>query len=347
MDASDEERLLGWTCELLFAQSLPDFVERAAQAARFAADDVVCSLVLADPGHELRQLAFGQAGLAGSGPAVVFVDSLVSVAPQCAALHAPWSGEYRAADHALLLPDGTGVRHLLLLPLSRGPQLLGVYCVGGRAAPPALAGLATHWTAHIATAMTATVERLFERARLLRSGMTDPLTGWHSRRYLHARLCEEVARCRRQEAPATCVLVDVDHLRGINERLGQPAGDRVLRELAARLEAQMRSSDTFAHLGGDRFAALLPGATAAQAVPLAERILAAVRAAPVEVSPGTDEPIAVSIGIASVQPGVAGDRKAAADQWLAAAEVALHGAKRRGGDGYEISFAAGTSAAGR
>jgi len=347
MDAVDVERLLAWTRELLVVQSLPEFVERAAQAAGIADEDIVCALVLADPGHELRQLTFGQAGRAPGGPAPVFVDSLVSVAPQCAALHAPWSGEYRAADHALLLPDGKGVRHLLLLPLSRGAVLLGVYCVGGRVAPPAFAGLATHWTTHVASVMTATLERLFDRARLLRSGMTDPLTGWHSRRYLHARLCEEIARCRRQEIPATCLLVDVDRLRRINERLGQPAGDRVLRELGARLEAQMRSSDTFAHLGGGRFAVLLPGATAAQAVPLAERILAAVRAAPVEVSPGADEKIAVSIGIASARPGVADDRKAAADQWLADAEVALHGAKRRGGDGYEINSAGGTSAAGK
>ena len=344
MQASVDERLLDWLQAMLRVESLPGLAALATGGPGLPGDPVAGALVLADPAHELRQLAFGEAGRRRAESAAVFVDSLLGVAPQCAALHAPWCGDYRAADPALLLPPAAGATHLLLLPLGRREQLLGVYCLGGRHGPPALAAAGPRWQAQVAAVMVATLERLFDRARLLRIGMTDPLTGWHSRRYLHARLCEELARCHRHGGVASCLVVDVDQLRRVNEQLGPSAGDRVLRELGSRLEVVVRASDTVAHLGGDQFAVLLPGTPAALAAPLAERIRAAMRAAPVEVAPGVVESFGVTMGIAEAQPAADG-RKAAADQWLAEAEAALHRAKREG-SGWAISSAAGTSAAG-
>jgi len=347
MDGIVQDRVLAWMHAMLLAESLPAFAGLAAQGAGDAAESTIGALVLADPGHELRALMHGDGGTRFDGPLPAFVDSLVGVAPQCAVLHAPWTGEYRAADHALLLPEAVGLRHIVMLPLQRRGQLVGVYCLGSRTDPPALASLDPPWAAQVAATMAATLERLFDRARLLRSGMTDPLTGWQSRRYLHARLCEEIARNQRHATFATCIVVDIDHLRAVNERHGQPAGDRALLEIGTRLEAQVRSSDTMAHLGGDQFGVLLPATAAEQAVPFVERILAALRAAPVEIGTGTAAAITVSVGIASAPAGATGDRKAAADQWLAEAEGALHRAKRRGGNGWEISSAAATSAPGR
>jgi diguanylate cyclase (GGDEF)-like protein len=121
----------------------------------------------------------------------------------------------------------------------------------------------------------------------------------------------------------------------------------VLREAGGRIEAQVRSSDAFAHLGSDEFAVLLPQTEAALAVPLAQRILQAVRAAPFELAPGVMREVRVSVGIAGLAGGsTVSDRKALADQWLAEAEGALHGAKRRGGDCYEVSSAGVPSATG-
>jgi diguanylate cyclase (GGDEF)-like protein len=345
MGAIVHDHVLAWAHELLIAQSLGEFAGIAARVPEAGDEPLLGALLLADPGHELRHLMYGGDDSPASGAGPVFVESLVGVAPQCAALHAPWSGEYRAADHALLLPGVAGLRHLVMLPLRRGVQLVGVHCVASRGAPPSLAGLESHWIAHVAVVMSATLERLFDRARLLRSGMTDPLTGWNSRRFMQARLREELARCRRHGTTATCLVIDVDQMQGVNERHGQPAGDRALRELGSRIEAQVRSSDSTAHLGSDQFAVLLPWTSAVLAVPLAERIHAAVRAAPVELAPGVVAAMSVSIGIASAAGAAAEHGKAAADQWLAEAEGALYRAKRRGGDCYEISSAAGTSAA--
>ena len=101
------------------------------------------------------------------------------------------------------------------------------------------------------------IENAVNRARLLRSGLTDFLTGFHNRRYLHARLREELARAQRAKQSLACLMIDVDHFKRINDQYGHLAGDAVLREVAQRIDAEMRISDTGARFGGDEFAIVL------------------------------------------------------------------------------------------
>lgn len=343
-DSPLQAEVLRWSNELLVARTLS---ELAAILARPPGEPGFASsarLVLADPRHQLRMLAAGE----GESCALHFVDGLGGIAPAYASLHQPWAGPYRAVDHALLLDPGLGCTHLALLPLPRGLALAGVYNVGCRGAPPGLATLDSSWQQHVACQVLAATERLFQRARLLRAGVVDPVTGWNSAHYLVARLREQVAACQRRGEPAACLVIDVDGLARVNELHGVTTGDRALQEIGARIEAQVRASDAFAHLGDDEFAVILPATSAPLAVPLAERILAAVRAAPLPVDPPLQ--VRVSIGIAGLEPArldAKTDRKAVADQWLANARAALHEVKRAGGDGRALSSADAASAPGR
>ena len=218
--------------------------------------------------------------------ALHFVDALARVTPAYDSLHQPWSGAFHVADHGLLFGAACGVTHLVMLPLPHDRAVTGVYNVGGQGRMPGVAGLEPIWLEHLVGQVVATMERLFHRARMLRTGVVDPLTGWNSREYMRARLREEVARSQRSGVQATCLVVGVDGMQAINQTHGISAGDNVLRELSARIESQVRASDAAAHLGSDAFAILLPGTTPQQALPLAGRVLAAVRAAPVHVGAG-------------------------------------------------------------
>src|SRR5690606_24722266 len=102
------------------------------------------------------------------------------------------------------------------------------------------------------------LESSANRARLVRSGLTDVLTGWHNRRYLQTRLMEELARCRRDGTPLTCLMIDVDHFKPINDRYGHLAGDEALRQLAQCIDGEIRDSDVSARYGGEEFVILLP-----------------------------------------------------------------------------------------
>jgi diguanylate cyclase (GGDEF)-like protein len=125
-------------------------------------------------------------------------------------------------------------------------------------------------------------------------------------------------------------MIDVDRFKQLNDRCGHLGGDAALREIAVRIESQMRASDTASRFGGDEFALLLPEAAVADAARLAARIQAAL-AAPVDVGGGRAETVTLSIGVAALTPARSEtDLKALADRLLAEADAALYRAKSEG-----------------
>jgi two-component system cell cycle response regulator len=133
------------------------------------------------------------------------------------------------------------------------------------------------------------LENGVNRARLLRSGFTDFLTGFYNRRYLQARLREELARAQRLGHSLALLMIDIDHFKQINDRFGHLAGDTVLHEVAGRIGAQMRTSDTGARFGGDEFAMLLQEGSVVDAERVALRVLQAVRARPIALAENVEE----------------------------------------------------------
>jgi two-component system cell cycle response regulator len=348
-DRAAEASVLDWSNELLGTRSLAALQATLARGPALSDEMLTGALVLVDARHELRLLLAGESAEGGQPTGLRFVDALASVAPALGALHAPWSGAYHAADHGLVFGSEHEITDLVLLPLPGGPALQGVYAVGGRGQPPAFAALGSQWLRHVGGQTLASAERLFQRARLLRAGVVDPLTGWNGRHYFLARLREQVATCSRHRETACCLVVDFDGLGAFNESHGVAAGDAALLEAGARLEAQVRASDAFAHLGEDEFAVLLPDTDAARALPLVERLLAALRAAPVQAGTAI-LPLRASIGVAVLDGAelpASFERKAIADQWLSEAHAGLHRAKRQGGDGHAVNSAGAASAPGR
>ena len=320
--------------ELLRAGSLAQLFERliAGLKTSYQLDGV--TLVLNDPQHEIRHLIsgddIGHDPLAG----VTFVDALRTIAPQLATLERPWLGPYRRADHELLLPRQAQAASLALIPLRRHDELDGVLVFVSHDPQRFTRELASDFLAHLGLVAAICVENAVNRARLLRSGLTDFLTGFHNRRYLHARLREELARTARARLPIVCLMIDVDHFKRINDQYGHLAGDAVLREVAQRIDAEMRISDTGARFGGDEFAMVLSQADLTDGEKVATRVLTAVRRQPVTIGTGippASETVTLSIGVAAANPGPGPhDYKALAERLIAEADAALYRAKSAG-----------------
>jgi diguanylate cyclase (GGDEF)-like protein/PAS domain S-box-containing protein len=117
------------------------------------------------------------------------------------------------------------------------------------------------------------------RAQLARLASTDHLTGLPNRRAFQERLAGEIERARRHGRALSLVLVDIDHFKRVNDTHGHPAGDRVLVEVAARLDALVRGGGTVARVGGEEFAVILPEADGRSAVAAAERLRLAIEGA--------------------------------------------------------------------
>jgi two-component system, cell cycle response regulator len=172
-----------------------------------------------------------------------------------------------------------------------------------------------------------------------RAAVTDGLTGLYNRRFFEATLALEAEHAFRSGQDLGLLVVDIDHFKRINDAHGHQAGDRVLRELAARLVASSRDGDVIAGYGGEEFVVLLRN-TSVQAVPeTAERLRRAVGDAPVVLADDIGLATTISVG------GAAWPVHArSADELVRVADQALYAAKRLGRNRVQIGRPPGGTA---
>ena len=169
--------------------------------------------------------------------------------------------------------------------------------------------------------------RSWEKQKSLEHFATvDELTGAPNRRVFASRLDSEVDRCSRLRSALCVVFIDIDFFKRINDDYGHQVGDRVLKEIYARLEENLRLYDFIGRLVGDEFVMGLPGTDAQAAASVAERLRESVQRNQARDLP----PVTVSLGVAELGSGMS------ADQLVRNADMALYMAKNNGRNRTEV-----------
>jgi diguanylate cyclase (GGDEF)-like protein len=153
----------------------------------------------------------------------------------------------------------------------------------------------------------------------------DQLTGALTRRGFIERVEQEISRHHRYGRPASLAMIDIDHFKLINDTYGHSAGDAVLREVARLLRLEARPNDLLGRLGGEEFAMLMPESDAKAGHLAAERLRRSIEGAHIEAAPGLQVRVTASFGVVELSPA-----HSHSESWLAAADVLLYAAKRRG-----------------
>ena len=147
---------------------------------------------------------------------------------------------------------------------------------------------------------TALAKAVNYKQSLTKVSVTDELTGLYNRKYLHARLDAEISRAKRYGTDLSCLLVDIDFFKTVNDMYGYDWGDVLLKKVAEMLSALIRKEDILTRYGDEEFLLILPNTSESQAFIFAERFRKDIEK--MEFIPAQEEerhPITISGGISS------------------------------------------------
>ncbi len=182
----------------------------------------------------------------------------------------------------------------------------------------------------IVSILTDISERKESEATIERLAMEDALTGLPNRTQFHSKLSDAIEQSDRTNRLVGVMLLDLDHFKKVNDTLGHPAGDELLRQVSGRINDCLRSTDTVARLGGDEFAVIVTNAQEPVAITsIAERIVDSI-ARTFELD-GQEIHTGTSVGI-TIYPHDRGQ----SDQLLRNADMALYRAKEEGRGTYQL-----------
>ena len=179
------------------------------------------------------------------------------------------------------------------------------------------------------TRINALIKTYTTKKELIKTAICDELTGLYNRKYLHHRLDAEISRAKRYGTHLSCLLLDIDYFKIVNDMYGYDWGDILLRKIAQMLSALVRKEDVLTRYGDEEFILLLPDTEEANAYIFAERFRKDIEK--MEFIPANEEeahPVTISGGI-SAYPYL-DNMEEDANSIIRYAEHALYSAKQKG-----------------
>ncbi len=280
---------------------------------------------------------------AGAEPGQIVVSALVGApadAGGARAVSAPRSpvmsileqGARRVSSERILPFDwADGMASTLVVPVpARGSRLApGALCVVA-CRPNAFGDDELNFVDATATVLSTALQRVDNELQLEFMARFDGLTGLPNRALFADRFSQMIVQARRRRAQLGVLFIDLDDFKLVNDTLGHAAGDELLRQTAARVQAALRPGDTVARISGDEFAAILGDlARAEDAALVADKIISRL-SQPIELR-GKETFVTASIGVA-VFPADGDDP----ETLLGAADAAMYRAKQSGRNSYQF-----------
>lgn len=316
--------------KLLGLNSLAELVEFVLEDAGKMFGLEVVSFCLVDEREEICGY-LREGGLAAEKTAGLILDGSDSRLKQLFGnFPRPQLDHYCAEKYAFFFGSAKAISSIAIIPLTRRGKYLGSINLGsgepGRFEPE----MATDFLEHLAAVLGVCVENAMNFELLRKTSLVDTLTGVNNRRFLEQRLDEEIVRMRRSGDPLSCLFVDIDFFKSVNDNHGHQTGDQVLAEVARVMRAQLRTTDVLARYGGEEFVALLSGSDESQAISIAERIRSRVAERVVLKDDGAPIHVTVSIGLATLLPEAGGQTQGSEKDLISRSDQALYEAKRSG-----------------
>jgi diguanylate cyclase (GGDEF)-like protein len=285
------------------------------------------TLILLDPEYEFQRLLDSHNIPNSWKGRLLFVDSEQSLRQLYKVPHRTRLSTFNLQQHQLLFSNNSTLRSVAILPLIRQHNQIGSLNLGSRQIDRFQAGIGTQFLQHLAAVISACIENTRLQESIKQLGLRDPLTAVNNRRFFDQRIIEETSLAVRNHSPLSCLFIDLDHFKLINDNHGHQAGDMVLKQAAKILNDIMRTSDILARYGGEEFVVLLTNTSLETAYEIAERIRKTIADNDFMISGSDVIDITLSIGIAVLDVN---KLITTSQQLIQAADKAVYDAKNNG-----------------
>ncbi len=318
--------------ELMNASSLNNLIEILLKDSQAELGWNIITLTLVDPEYEIQRLLERTDFALSEIPELNFIEDSAILEKTYRQQLFPLLESYDEQLHETYFPEQIDQpSQICLLPLSRNHHLIGSYNIGRSTSDSSQQHLATDFLQHLAAIISVSLEISITRERLQYLGLIDPLTGVNNRRFFDQRLIEEITSAIREQEEISCLFIDIDHFKRINDTYGHQSGDIILKEVAQIIRELLRTTDVVARYGGEEFTVLLANKGQQKAMEIAGRIRETIEKQTFMVSDGEKITITTSIGINTLNTDEHdGEINTIAALFVERADRALYQAKNNG-----------------
>ncbi len=318
--------------EYLYRTSLSELIELSLDNSLQSFGVDVVSLVLLDSNDELKGFLEEDNIAVSKRPNLIFIKDETPLQQLFGRARHVHVGPFQANLHSWLYSEAEHEpSSLAILPLYRRGEYIGAMALGSLDSDRFESRLSTEFLDRLALIAGVCFENTISIEVLKRTSFIDPLTRINNRRYFDQRLGEEVDRSLRSGDSLSCLFLDIDFFKKVNDTYGHQCGDVVIQNIAQMMRPQLRSADVLARYGGEEFVAIVTGASSQMAIDVASRIRKSVERRQIDAGNNIKISVTVSIGVATFQPKeFSGSRETIAKTLLGKADEALFEAKRAG-----------------
>jgi diguanylate cyclase (GGDEF)-like protein len=317
---------------LLNLNSIADMVNHILSDAKIYFDLDIITLCLIDEKGEIVQFLLEDGYDCEASQDLIFLSDKTLLENTFGLSARSYIGAYKVNKceefFPQLLPKPSSVA---ITPLNRRGKYLGTLNLGSHQVGRFVQDMATDFVEHLASIVGVCLENTINFETIRRTSYIDTLTGVNNRRFLEQRIGEELDRCQRSVEPISCLFLDIDFFKSVNDTYGHQAGDIVLSTVAKVIKSQLRNNDVLARYGGEEFVALLSNINAKMSQDIAERIRKTIQALKIEYN-NKPVPITISIGAATYVPEsvITSTAEEVATSLIKSADSALYKAKHNG-----------------
>jgi len=285
------------------------------------------TLLLLDPEYEFQRLLGSEPTPESWQGRLLFIDREQDLKEIYGVHHRPRLSEFTAKLHQPFFPNHSELASVAILPLMRQNKLMGSLNLGSLKKDRFQANIGTQFLQHLTAVMSACIENARLQENIKQLGLLDPLTAINNRRFFDQRVAEEVNLAQRNNTPLSCLFIDLDHFKNINDTHGHQAGDEILKRVAHIFNETMRTSDVLARYGGEEFVILLADTNSQDAYDIAERLRNIVAETSFTISSEISLNVTLSIGLSTLDDN---DHITTTQHLVSFADQAVYVAKESG-----------------